>query len=54
MPFTPLDKGQKRSLSNQIHGPLRRKILRGKLKSGERLPFTREPAKSIHVSETPS
>lgn len=40
------------SLSRQIHGGLRRAILDGTLRSGERLPSTRDLAEQLRVSRT--
>ncbi len=50
MLFIELDKEKKRSITNQIYTQLREKILRGELKSGERLPSTRELSKDLHVA----
>ncbi|NUQ29165.1 MAG: winged helix-turn-helix transcriptional regulator, partial [Acidobacteriaceae bacterium] len=39
-------------LSRQIYHGLRDAVLAGKLRSGERLPSTRELAEQLHVSRT--
>ncbi len=48
--FIEIDKDQKRSIANQIYLQVRKKILFGELKSGERLPSTRELSNELHVS----
>ncbi len=50
MLFVELDKERRRSITNQIYTQLRKKIMHGELKSGERLPSSRELAKDLHVA----
>lgn len=50
MLFIAIDKERKRSITSQIYAQLRKKILCGELKSGERLPSTRALSKDLEVS----
>lgn len=50
MLYIRLDKENKRNISRQIYTQLREKILSGELRSGERLPSTREISKELLVS----
>lgn len=50
MLYLELDKGQKRSVTNQIYRQLREKILSGELISSRRLPSSRELAKELQVA----
>jgi len=50
MLFIVIDKERKRSITSQIYAQLRKKILCGELKSGERLPSTRALSKDLEVS----
>jgi DNA-binding transcriptional MocR family regulator len=45
-----LHKEQKRSYTKQIYRQLRQKILEGELKSGDRLPSTREMSEELKVA----
>ncbi|MEN6351197.1 MAG: PLP-dependent aminotransferase family protein [Syntrophomonas sp.] len=48
--FIELDRESKRSFSKQIYMQIRKKILCGELKCGERFPSTRELSGELHVS----
>lgn len=50
MLFIELDRENKRSFSKQIYIQIRKKILHGELKCGERFPSTRELSGELHVS----
>lgn len=50
MLFIKLEREHKRSFTKQIYQQLRKQILYGELKYGERLPSTRELSKELHVS----
>jgi GntR family transcriptional regulator / MocR family aminotransferase len=48
----PLSKNGSSPLTRQIYNWFRQAILQGKMRSGERLPSTRELAEQLHVSRT--